>query len=43
VLDRADEVVLLVDGRVDVVGRHRDLLARYPPYRAVVTREEVLL
>jgi ABC-type multidrug transport system fused ATPase/permease subunit len=43
VLDRADEVVLLVDGRVEVVGRHRDLLAGSPTYRAVVTREEVLL
>ncbi|QIK68350.1 ABC transporter ATP-binding protein [Nocardioides sp. HDW12B] len=39
-LDRADEVALLVDGRVVATGRHRDLLARVPRYRAVVTREE---
>jgi ABC-type multidrug transport system fused ATPase/permease subunit len=42
VLDHADEVVLLVDGRVQAVGRHRDLMANEPAYRAVVTREEVL-
>lgn len=42
VLDRADEVVLLVDGRVAAVGRHRELLASDRIYRAVVTREEVL-
>jgi ABC-type multidrug transport system fused ATPase/permease subunit len=42
VLDRADEVVLLLDGRVAALGRHRDLLANDRTYRAVVTREEVL-
>ena len=42
VLDRADEVVLLVEGRVAAVGRHRDLLASDRTYRVVVTREEVL-
>jgi len=42
VLDRADEVVLMVEGRVAAVGRHRDLLAGNRTYRAVVTREEVL-
>ncbi len=42
VLDRADEVVLLLDGRVSAVGRHRELLAHDRVYRAVVTREEVL-
>jgi ABC-type multidrug transport system fused ATPase/permease subunit len=38
-LDRADEVALLVDGRVAAVGTHRDLLAD-PRYRAIVLREE---
>jgi ABC-type multidrug transport system fused ATPase/permease subunit len=38
-LDRADEVALLVDGRVAAVGTHRDLLAD-PAYRAVVLRTE---
>jgi ABC-type multidrug transport system fused ATPase/permease subunit len=42
VLDRADQVVLLIDGRVAAVGTHRDLLANDPTYRAVVTREDVL-
>ncbi len=42
VLDRVDEVVLLVEGRVAAVGRHRDLLASDRTYRVVVTREEVL-
>ncbi len=39
-LDRADEVVFLVGGRVAATGRHRDLLAEVPGYRALVTREE---
>jgi ABC-type multidrug transport system fused ATPase/permease subunit len=39
-LDRADRVVLLVDGRATAVGSHRDLLERVPEYRAVVTRGE---
>lgn len=39
-LDRADRVVLLVGGRVDAVGRHRELLDRVPTYRSVVTRTE---
>lgn len=39
-LDRADEVVFLVGGRVEATGRHRDLLAEVPGYRTVVTREE---
>ncbi len=39
-LDRADRVVLLVDGRVEAVGSHRELLDRVPAYRAVVTRSE---
>ncbi len=36
-LDRADEVALLVDGRVAAVGTHRELLDD-PAYRAVVLR-----
>ncbi len=40
VLDRADEVLLLVDGRVAAAGTHRDLLRTAPRYRDVVTRGE---
>ena len=40
VLDRCDEVAYLVDGRVVATGRHRDLLADNPRYRATVTRGE---
>ena len=38
-LDRADEVVFLADGRVAAVGPHRELLheSETAPYRAVVT------
>ncbi|TDO33878.1 ABC-type multidrug transport system fused ATPase/permease subunit [Kribbella sp. VKM Ac-2527] len=39
-LDRADRVVFVPDGRVDAVGTHRELLHNNPKYRAVVTREE---
>jgi ABC-type multidrug transport system fused ATPase/permease subunit len=39
-LDRADQVVLLVDGVVAAQGTHRELLAGEPRYRALVTREE---
>jgi len=41
VLDRADTVALVLDGRVVATGRHRQLLHDEPLYRAVVTREEV--
>ena len=41
VLDQADQVVLVLDARVVAVGKHRELLANDPRYRAVVTREEV--
>jgi putative ABC transport system ATP-binding protein len=41
VLDRADSVVLVVDGQVAATGRHRELLHGNSDYRAVVTREEV--
>jgi ABC-type multidrug transport system fused ATPase/permease subunit len=40
-LDRADVVALVVDGRVVATGRHRALLRDDATYRAVVTREEV--
>jgi ABC-type multidrug transport system fused ATPase/permease subunit len=40
-LDVADRVALVLDGRVVAEGRHRDLLHTEPRYRAVVTREEV--
>ena len=40
-LDQADSVSLVIDGRVVATGRHRTLLAQDPRYRAVVTREEV--
>jgi ABC-type multidrug transport system fused ATPase/permease subunit len=39
-LDRADRVALVVDGRVVAQGSHRELLDTEPRYRAVVTRGE---
>ncbi len=39
-LDRVDNVAFLRDGVVVAWGPHRDLLARVPEYRSVVTREE---
>ncbi|MFC1404228.1 MULTISPECIES: ABC transporter ATP-binding protein [Streptacidiphilus] len=38
-LDRADQVVLIQDGRVAARGTHRELMHDEPRYRAVVTRE----
>ncbi|MFC7982899.1 ABC transporter transmembrane domain-containing protein [Streptomyces sp. NPDC057336] len=38
-LDRADRVVFLHDGKAAATGTHRDLLHSDPRYRAVVTRE----
>ncbi|MFD7512597.1 ABC transporter transmembrane domain-containing protein [Streptomyces sp. NPDC059853] len=38
-LDRADAVVFVHEGRVAAHGTHRELLAAHPGYRAVVTRE----
>ncbi|MEV4618711.1 ABC transporter ATP-binding protein [Asanoa sp. NPDC049573] len=40
VLDRADEVAFVADGRVAAVGTHRELLRRSRAYAATVTREE---
>ncbi|MFD0295517.1 ABC transporter transmembrane domain-containing protein [Streptomyces sp. NPDC059616] len=37
-LDRADTVCYLVDGRVAAVGSHRELLDREPGYRLLVSR-----
>ncbi|MGW7442463.1 ABC transporter transmembrane domain-containing protein [Kitasatospora sp. NPDC054795] len=39
-LDRADRVVLLQEGRVVAAGPHRELMRAEPAYRAVVTRGE---
>jgi ABC-type transport system involved in cytochrome bd biosynthesis fused ATPase/permease subunit len=38
-LDRADLVHHLVDGKVAATGTHRELLARDPGYRALVARD----
>lgn len=40
VLDRADRVAYVEDGKVIAEGTHRELLANEPRYRAVVTRGE---
>src|SRR3954451_4390577 len=39
-LDRAERVVFVPDGRVDDVGTHHELVHTNPRYRAAVTREE---
>ncbi|MFG3051570.1 ABC transporter transmembrane domain-containing protein [Kitasatospora sp. NPDC048239] len=39
-LDQADRVVLVQDGRVAATGGHRELMRTEPRYRAVVTRDE---
>jgi putative ABC transport system ATP-binding protein len=38
-LDRAERVVFVPDGRVEAVGAHHELVHSNPRYRAVVTRE----
>jgi ABC-type transport system involved in cytochrome bd biosynthesis fused ATPase/permease subunit len=38
-LEHADTVYFLVDGKVAAVGRHRDLLDGEPGYRAIVARD----
>jgi ABC-type multidrug transport system fused ATPase/permease subunit len=40
VLDRADQVVFVPDGRVVAVGPHHELVNTDRRYRAVVTREQ---
>ncbi|MEU4385479.1 ABC transporter ATP-binding protein [Promicromonospora sp. NPDC023805] len=40
VLDRADEVIVLVDGRVSSVGTHVELLRSDPEYRELVSRPQ---
>ena len=40
VLDQADRVALVVDGRVVATGAHRELLHSSPEYRFAVTRED---
>jgi len=39
-LDQAERVIFLEDGRVAAIGTHRELLQSAPAYRATVTREE---
>jgi ABC-type multidrug transport system fused ATPase/permease subunit len=38
-LDRVDEVVFVAAGRVEAVGKHRELLENNPLYRRTVTRQ----
>jgi ABC-type multidrug transport system fused ATPase/permease subunit len=40
VLDRADEVIVLVDGRVSSTGTHTELLHHDPRYRTLVSRAQ---
>lgn len=39
-LDRAEQVVFVPDGRVEAVGTHHELVNSHRQYRAVVTRED---
>jgi ABC-type transport system involved in cytochrome bd biosynthesis fused ATPase/permease subunit len=39
-LDQADTVVLVADGKVQAQGTHRELLRTHPAYHDVVTRGE---
>jgi ABC-type multidrug transport system fused ATPase/permease subunit len=41
-LDAADTVAFLVDGRIVATGTHRELLDTCPAYRLTVTREAEL-
>ncbi|TDW65819.1 ABC transporter transmembrane domain-containing protein [Kribbella pratensis] len=40
VLDRADDVIVLVDGKVSSAGTHADLLRSDPYYRGIVSRAQ---
>lgn len=40
VLDRADEVIVLIDGRASSVGTHAELLRSDPYYRDLVSRAQ---
>lgn len=40
VLDRADEVVVLINGHASSVGRHAELLRSDPYYRDLVSRAQ---
>lgn len=40
VLDRADTVYYLIDGKAEATGTHSELLEREPGYRALVARDE---
>ncbi len=40
VLDRADEVIVLVDGKTSAVGKHTELLHTDPYYRELVSRAQ---
>ena len=40
VLDRADDVIVLVDGKVSSAGTHADLLRSDPYYRDLVSRAQ---
>jgi ABC-type multidrug transport system fused ATPase/permease subunit len=40
VLDQADRVVFIAEGRVAALGTHRELLRSSPAYRVAVTRED---
>ena len=35
----ADQIVVLADGRVEAIGRHRELLDRSPLYRELVSTQ----
>jgi ABC-type multidrug transport system fused ATPase/permease subunit len=39
-LDRADQVVFVPDGRVDAIGTHHELVHTNRGYRSAVTRED---
>ena len=40
ILDRADDVVFLRDGKAVATGTHQQLMAEHPDYRRTVVRGE---